>query len=127
MANFAYFEIPADDVKRAKKFYTAVLGWEIQPTSMPAAMPPMFEYQEVKTGEPKEGTLAMGGIYKRQPPGGSTIFYVMVEDIDKVLDTAERQGGKVQRPKMMVEGVGPVAVIEDTEGNALGIWEPLKK
>lgn len=69
MANLGYFEIPADNVGSAKKFYGSLLGWTIEPTSMPASMPATMEYQDIKTGEPKEGTLAMGGMYRRQMPG----------------------------------------------------------
>jgi predicted enzyme related to lactoylglutathione lyase len=125
MPNIGYFEIPADDVKRARKFYTSLFGWEIGPTAMPGSMPPAMEYQDVKTGEPKEGTLSMGGMYKRQMPGTPIIPYVMVEGFDRVVAKVEKLGGKVVMPKMMVEGVGPVVIIEDTEGNALGIWEPV--
>jgi predicted enzyme related to lactoylglutathione lyase len=60
MPNLAYFEIPADNVGRAKKFSKSLLGWTIEPTSMPTAMPANMEYQDVKTGEPKEGTLRHG-------------------------------------------------------------------
>ena len=27
------FEIPADDIGRAKKFYSALLGWKIEPAT----------------------------------------------------------------------------------------------
>ena len=124
MANFAYFEIPADNVKRAKKFYASLLGWEIKPTAMPASMPASFEYQDIRTGEPAEGTLAMGGMYKREDPQTPLIFYASVNNIDDVIKKVVKLGGRIHRPKMMVEGVGPIAVIEDTEGNAIGIWEP---
>ena len=29
MANNAYFQIPADDVGRSRKFYESLLGWKI--------------------------------------------------------------------------------------------------
>ncbi|HXW98093.1 MAG TPA: VOC family protein [Methanomicrobiales archaeon] len=125
MANFAYFEVPADNLSRAKKFYTTLLGWEINPTAMPTAMPAVVEYQDVKTGEPKEGTLSMGGMYKRQKPGTPLVFYAAVEDIDKVLGKVEKLGGKIHQPKMMVPGVGPIALIQDTEGNVIGVWQPM--
>ena len=32
MPNIAYFEIPANNVDRAKHFYHALLGWKIEPT-----------------------------------------------------------------------------------------------
>jgi uncharacterized protein len=126
MANIAYFEIPADNVDRAKHFYKNLLGWKIAPIETPkmdtekmAAM----EYNEITTGEPREGTMNMGGMYKRQM--GETIKnYVVVEDIDKVLAKVEKLGGKVIMPKEMIKGVGLVAIIQDTEGNGIGIWTP---
>jgi predicted enzyme related to lactoylglutathione lyase len=127
MPNIGYFEVPADDVRRAKKFYTSLFGWTIGPTAMPGAMPPTVEYQDVKTGEPMEGTLARGGMYKRQMPGIPIIPYVMVENFDRVAAKVEKLGGKTIMPKMMVEGVGLVAVIQDTEGNTIGFWEPRMK
>jgi uncharacterized protein len=127
MANIAYFEIPADNVDRAKHFYHSLLGWKIAPVTAPtmdrekmAAM----EYHEIVTGDAKEGTMNMGGLYKRQM--GETIKnYVMVEDIDKVLAKVEKLGGKIVMPKEMIKGVGLVAIIRDTEGNGIGIWKPV--
>jgi hypothetical protein len=124
MPNIGYFEIPADDVGRAKKFYSSLLGWEISPTGMPGSVSPEMEYQDVKCGEPKEGTLSMGGMYRRQMPGSPIIIYAMVEDIDRVLSRVEKLGGKIWVPKMKVEGVGEVAVLGDPEGNGFGVWEP---
>jgi hypothetical protein len=125
MPNIGYFEIPADDVGRARKFYTSLLGWEINPTSMPTAATATLEYQDIKTGEPKEGTLSMGGMYKRQMPGSPIVVYAMVDDLDAVLARLERLGGKIWVPEMKVEGVGLVAIIQDTEGNGIGIWQPM--
>ena len=124
MPNIGYFEIPADNVGRAGKFYGSLLGWTIGPTSMPAAMPASMEYQDVKTGEPKEGTLAMGGMYRRQMPGTPITVYAMVDDFDTVMGKVEKLGGKILMPKMEIEGVGLTGVIQDTEGNVIGIWEP---
>jgi len=124
MPNLGWFEIPADNVGRAKKFYSSLFGWTIGPTSMPTSMPASMEYQGVKTGEPKEGTLAMGGMHKRLMPGPITV-YVMVEDFDRVVGKVEKLGGKILMPKQKIEGVGLTAVIQDTEGNTIGIWEPM--
>jgi len=125
MANIAYFEIPADNVDRAKRFYHDLLGWKIEPTrSMgdPAKMKAM-QYQDVMTGAAKEGTMSMGGMYKRQMKE-NIMNYVVVEDLDKVLAKLEKLGGKIAVPKMEIKGVGWTAIIMDTEGNAIGIWKP---
>jgi predicted enzyme related to lactoylglutathione lyase len=125
MANLAYFEIPADNVDRAKHFYHNLLGWKIAPTkaSMDPAKMAVMEYQDVITGDAKEGTLNMGGMYKRQMTE-QIVNYVMVEDLDKILAKVGKLGGKIVVPKMEIKGVGLTAIIQDTEGNTLGLWKP---
>ena len=126
MPNIAYFEIPADNVERAKKFYHSLLGWKIEPTKTPmdAAMVASMQYQDVSTGEAIEGTMNMGGLYKRQMPGTPIINYVMVDDIDKVIAKVEKLGGKIVMPKMEIKNVGLTVIIQDTEGNVIGLWKP---
>jgi uncharacterized protein len=131
MANIVYFEIPADDVARAKDFYHSLLGWIIEPTRVPMdpAMKTMMEYQDIKTGKatdvtPMGGTLSTGGMYKRQIPGSPIINHVMVEDIDEVLTNVEKLGGRIVIPKMKIKSVGYNAIIQDTEGNLIGIFKP---
>jgi predicted enzyme related to lactoylglutathione lyase len=131
MPNIVYFEIPADDVDRAKGFYRSLLGWMIEPTrvQMDPAMKAMMEYHDVTTGKatdvtPMGGTLSTGGLYKRQIPGSPIINHVMVEDIDEVLTNVEKLGGKIVIPKMKIKSVGYNAIIQDTEGNLIGIFKP---
>jgi predicted enzyme related to lactoylglutathione lyase len=128
MANIAYFDIPADNVDRAKHFYNALLGWKIEPTKAPKGNSSMvaMQYHDVVLGKPEEGTMHMGGLYKRQM-GEPIKNYVKVEDIDKVLAKVEKLGGKIMMPKEMIPGVGLVAMIQDTEGNGIGIWKPVMK
>jgi len=126
MPNIAYFEIPADNVDRAKHFYKNLLGWKIEPIKTPTMDKKSMEaiqYNEITLGEPTLGTINMGGMYKRQ--GDETIKnYVMVDDIDKVVAKVEKLGGKLIMPKFMIKGVGLVALLQDTEGNGFGIWTP---
>jgi predicted enzyme related to lactoylglutathione lyase len=56
MANIAYFEVPADNIGRAKKFYHSLLGWNIEPTKTPGAAMKSMEYKDIITGEPQEKT-----------------------------------------------------------------------
>lgn len=126
MPNIAYFEIPADNVDRAKHFYHALLGWKIAPVTshtMDLGAMAALQYHEITTGEPAEGTMNMGGLYKRQM-GEGIKSYVRVDDIDKILAKVESLGGKILMLKTMIKGVGLVAIINDSEGNGIGIWEP---
>jgi len=121
MANIAYFQIPADDVGRARKFYQSLLGWKIEPDT--TLMDKSLEWQNIITGEPKEGTMNMGGLYKRQMPG-PIMNFVIVEDIEKILAKVEELGGKIMMPRNEIKSVGLVAVIQDTEANVIGLWTP---
>ena len=125
MANIAYFEIPADNVDRAKHFYHALLGWKIAPTKTPMepAIVASTNYQDITTGDAKEGTMNMGGMYKRQM-GEPIINYVVVDDVDKILAKVEKLGGKIVRPKSEIPSVGVIAIIQDSEGNGIGLWKP---
>jgi hypothetical protein len=123
MANIAYFQIPAEDVARARKFYQSLLGWKIEPdTTLPDKS---LQWQNIITGEPEEGSMNMGGIYKRQMPG-PIMNFVHVEDFEQVLANVEKLGGKIIMPGNEIKTVGLVGVISDTEGNIIGLWKPGK-
>jgi len=121
MANIAYFQVPADDVGRAKKFYQSLLGWKIEPDT--TLEDKSLQWQNIITGEPREGTMNSGGLYKRMGPG-PIMNFVLVEDLDKVLARVEKLGGRIIMPKNEIKNVGTVAVIQDSEGNILGFWKP---
>jgi predicted enzyme related to lactoylglutathione lyase len=94
MANIVYFEIPADDVDRAKRFYNSLLGWKIEPTKVSIPDMASMQYQDIITGESNEvtpmgGTLSMGGMYKRQM-NEPIVNYVMVDDIDEKIAMVEK-------------------------------------
>jgi uncharacterized protein len=126
MANIVYFEIPANDVERARTFYHSLLGWKIEPTKMADPNMESMKYQEITTGEPNEaapmGSLNRGGILKRMM--NETITnYVGVDDIDEKIAMVEKLGGKIVVPKMELEDVGQFVIIQDTEGNVIGLYK----
>jgi uncharacterized protein len=128
MADIAHFMIPADDVSRAKHFYQTLLGWEIKPPKNPMD-PEKFaemQYHDIITGPAKKGTLNTGGLYKRHM-SESIINFVVVDDFDKVLAKVENLGGRIIMPKENIKGVGLTAVIQDSEGNVIGLLKPVMK
>jgi uncharacterized protein len=110
-----WFEIPADDLDRAKTFYGELFGWKI------ASMPGMSDYLHIDTGGPDEALD--GGMMTRRSPDQTIISYVFVESVSKYAATVERLGGKVHVPKTEVPQMGYFAVCEDTEKNVFGLWE----
>ena len=108
-----HVEIPADDIERAKRFYTAVAGWEFAPTE---GFP---DYWLFRT------SLGSGGaIGKRGETTGSVLRdYVTVPDLEEAVRLAEEHGGTVLVPARDVAGMGRYAAVTDSEGNEIGLWE----
>lgn len=116
-----HFEIPADDVARARVFYEKVFGWKIKQLPMPPGGP---EYYGVTTR--KEGEAGInGGLMKRNMPGQPFANYVSVKSIDDFLGRIQAQGGALVMPKQEIApGMGSFAVFKDTEGNMMGLYQP---
>src|SRR4051794_984096 len=118
-----HFEIPADDLDRAVKFYQEVFGWEI------SRMPGPFEYYGVRTtatdetGMPR-GPGVNGGMMKRMNAGQLPTNYIGVEDIDAYTAKLVEAGGTVILPKMPVPGHGWLTQFKDPEGNIMALWQP---
>jgi predicted enzyme related to lactoylglutathione lyase len=128
MANISHFMIPADNVERARHFYSTLLGWKIEPVQDTPGSPGMeaMQYHAVSTGAARKGTMNTGGLYKRHM-NEPVLDFVEVEDLDAVLPNVEKLSGKITMPKTDIPGVGMVVMIQDTEGNAIGIWKPVRK
>jgi predicted enzyme related to lactoylglutathione lyase len=115
-----HFEIPADDVARAKAFYESVFGWTIKQFPMPSNGP---EYWGVTTR--KEGAVGInGGLMKRNMPEQPFANYVDVKSIDDFSGRIQAAGGTLIMPKQEIApGMGSFAVFRDTEGNMMGLYE----
>ncbi len=117
MPRIVHFEIYADDVDRASKFYEDLLGWEIGKWDGP----PQMDYRLVTTG--KEGPGIDGGITRRPPGGMAGVNYVDVDSIDEYLEKVKAAGGTIVQPRIPIPGVGYIAICQDTEGNPLGFYQ----
>lgn len=116
-ASIVWFEIPADDLKRAKKFYSSLFGWKIE--AMPGAA--IEGYHHMDTGGAKESPD--GGLMPRMHPGQTITSYVLVPSVTKHMAKVKKLGGNVCKPKTAVPGMGYFAICSDTENNTFAIWE----
>jgi len=122
MGKVVHFEIPADDLPRAKKFYSTVFGWST------SEMPEM-EYVMLGTvesdenGMPKQPGAINGGMMKRQDPLRHPVVTIDVESIDDALASVKKNGGQVVREKLAVGDMGFTAYFRDSEGNVIGLWQ----
>jgi predicted enzyme related to lactoylglutathione lyase len=114
--DLTHLEIPADDPDRARDFYQRLFGWSFQ------EMPGYAGYHLFTTPVGEEG---MGGaIGKRGESAPEKLRpYVWVDSIDATLPLVEESGGTVVEAKAEVPGQGWYAVLADTEGNEVALWE----
>ena len=117
-----HFEIHAENVERAIKFYTTLFGWEF---TQWGGEP----YWLVKTGE--KGTPGIdGGLMPRRGPGpvnmaavNAFVCTVDVADLDAMVQKMLDAGGSVALPKMPIPTVGWLAYAKDPEGNLFGMMQ----
>ena len=125
MRKVVHFEIPADDVERAKKFYGSSFGWELETMPMGDG-----EYTSVKTTAVDEQTqmptdpgAINGGMFQRDERLTSPVITIDVDGIDDALKQIEDAGGSTVQPRTAIPGMGAFAYFKDPEGNVLGLWE----
>ena len=125
MRKVVHFEIPAEDLGRAKSFYGSVFGWQLQTMAMPGG-----EYTSVMTTPIDENTQLPaepgginGGMMQRDERTPSPVITIDVEAIDDALKDIEASGGATVTPRTAIPGMGAFAYFKDPEGNVLGLWE----
>jgi uncharacterized protein len=124
MNTVIHFEIQADDVERAKKFYENALGWKI--SQMMKKEEGGMDYWGIETRE--SGPGINGGLYLR-PTKPEEKFYLYdctidVPDLDAAMKAVKDNGGSITKGKMEIPGVGWFAGAKDTEGNRFGLMQP---
>ncbi len=125
MDKVVHFEIPADDLERAQKFYKSVFGWNMDRA-------PGMEYIMIGTTPvnenymPKEPGAINGGMMKRQHPVTSPVITISVRNMEEAMKKVKKMGGEIVREKIQVGDMGYAAYFKDTEGNIIGLWQAIK-
>src|SRR5215212_686442 len=101
-----HFEIPADDVERAKKFYSALFSWKIEKIKVKKDGETM-DYWMISTSTKREHSSEKsshleGGLIKRQHPQQPNLNYISVLSIDEYSSKVKELGGKVLLPKTQI-------------------------
>src|SRR6266478_378601 len=113
MSRVIHFELPADNIERAQKFYTGIFGWQFQKWDGPT---PYWMIVTGPTGQPGIN----GGMMPRPAPGAGVVNTIGVTSVDDMTAAVEANGGKIILPKKAIPGVGWLAYFTDTEGNQFG-------
>jgi uncharacterized protein len=126
MNKVTHFEIPADDIERAKAFYMKCFGWKIDKV-------PDMDYNSIRTVEcddknmPKEVGAINGGLIQRNENQSGPTMVINVEDIHDAIQMVKDYGGDVFTGVFNVGAMGLYALFKDTEGNTMGLWQSLSQ
>jgi predicted enzyme related to lactoylglutathione lyase len=118
-ASIVWFEIPVDNVERAKTFYGKLFGWKIE--RFPGPKP----YWHIDTGG--ADATPDGGMMERQCQEHSLTNYVGVPSVEEAAAKVEKLGGKICMEKTAVPEMGYFVVCQDTENNTFALWERNEK
>jgi len=118
--SITWFEIPCRDLKRAVRFYEGMLEIQLEQTEFMGVPHGIF---------PGGGEGALRGALiqdpNRQPGETGTLVYLNAEGkLDRAIERAPKQGGRVEVPRTSIGPQGFIAVVRDTEGNLVGLHSP---
>lgn len=128
MNSVVHFELPAEDKIRMIDFYSKVFGWQSEMMG-----PEMGNYVVVKTTEsdektklPKQPGAINGGFYMKEngKPDQYPSLVIAVDDIKEHIEKIKSAGGEILRQDD-IPGIGLYASFRDTEGNRLGVLQPI--
>lgn len=125
MNKVVHFEIPTDDLGRAKEFYGETFGWQLQTMEVGEGeyTIAMTTAIDEKSQLPTDPGAINGGLMKRSADVAAPVITIEVGAIDDVLERIGAAGGSVVQARTTIPGMGAFAYFTDTEGNVMGLWE----
>jgi predicted enzyme related to lactoylglutathione lyase len=111
--DITHIDIPVSDMDRAKDFYSTLFGWQI-------AEVPGFEGYPMWQAPNK---ISGGGLAPRSDGFTQPRSYVEVDSIDDTLAKATERGATVVMEKQPISETSWWAVLQDPDGNTVGLYE----
>jgi predicted enzyme related to lactoylglutathione lyase len=112
-SSFCWWELNTKDVEAAKKFYTALFGWE-------AGGDPNYT-------EWKQNGVSIGGMMQIQPEWGPVppnwMPYVAVADADGTVEKIKANGGSIMMGPQDIPNMGRFAVCADGQRAPFAIFQ----
>ena len=114
-----WFEIYVQDMVRAKRFYEAVFGLTL--TQLESPIPGMELWSLPMQQDAMGATGALVRMEGKDSGGGGTLVYFSCTDCSIEAAKAAANGGQLFREKFSIGQYGFIALVNDTEGNMIGL------
>jgi hypothetical protein len=120
--------MPYDDRQRVARFYESAFGWKMNQLGAE-----MGNYLLAATADRDpipdgfRGSIN-GGFFPRDPgkPGQYPSVVIAVPGIAAAMQAVSAAGGEVLGSPMEIPGIGQYVSFNDTEGNRVGMLEPME-
>ena len=122
MDGVVHFEIPTDDLARAKEFYGSAFGWQLQQVPEMDYTTAMTTPVDEQTQRPSEPGSINGGLMARSADTPNPIITIGVGSVADALKKVEAAGGSTVTPETQIPGMGAFGYFKDSEGNVLGLF-----
>ena len=117
--NLNWFEIPVEDMRRAKQFYEKIFSIEMKEERV---MDMQMSFFPSARGNGKVGGALVKSEMHKPNTEGVLVYLNADPDISAVLEKIEEEGGVVFMPKTIIpSGGGFIAMFLDTEGNRMAL------
>jgi predicted enzyme related to lactoylglutathione lyase len=119
--DFIWYELLTSDIAGAKRFYDAVVGWNVQERS---DFPNDYRMIGRSDGKFAGGAMQLTDEMKEHGARPTWLGYILVPDVDASVTAIERDGGRAMMPPFDIPGVGRVAMVTDPQGAPFYIMKP---
>jgi predicted enzyme related to lactoylglutathione lyase len=119
--DFIWYELLTSDIAGAKRFYDAVVGWNIQDKS---DFPNDYRMIGRSDGKFAGGAMQLSEESKEHGARPCWLGYILVPDVDASVASISAEGGQVHMPAFDIPGVGRVAMVTDPQGAPFYIMKP---
>lgn len=119
--SFIWYELMTPDPDGSKRFYDAVVGWDIEP--QPSGD---MDYRMIRRsdGGNAGGVLRLTSEMSQHGARPVWLGYIGVDDVDGTIAAMEQNGGQVMMPATDMDGIGRIAMIADPQGAPFYVMKP---
>jgi predicted enzyme related to lactoylglutathione lyase len=118
---FCWVDLAATNAADANAFYGRLLGWSPQELTANGGVFTRLQLlgQDVGSVYQMRQAHVAHGVPSHWTP------YIRVDDVDTIARRAASIGGRILVQPFTVEGIARIALILDSVGAHVGLWEPL--
>jgi hypothetical protein len=122
-----HFEMPYEDRERMARFYESSFGWQTRPLGEEMGNYVLATTVETDENGPQKPGAINGGFFQKTPdlPAQYPSIVIAVEDIKESINKVSHAGGIILGEPMEIPGVGHYVSFTDTEGNRVGMLQPI--